>query len=394
MAPTLTSVAQAHRIAKRRLPRSVYWFIEGGNEVEVTLRHNVSAFEEIALVPRIGVETSPRDLSTTILGHRIELPVLIGPAGWIRLADRGGELAAARAAREMGTGLGLSTLASYPVEDVAAANDFTIFQLYFTGDRAAMEASVARARRAGCAALMLTMDARPRGIVRDRKLVNAATPTKVDLRTALRYGPEMVLRPRWLAAFLRDGLELSVPNVLRPDGTQMSVGEASVALSATVQPVWEDIPWIKDVFGGPVIVKGVLTAEDAKRAVQAGAEAVVVSNHGGNGLDGVVPTIHALPEIAAAVGDQVHVLVDGGIRRGSDVVKALALGAEAVLIGRPYIWGLAAAGQQGATDVLRVLRAGIDATLAALGCQSIEDLDPSHVVVPARCACHRASPRG
>lgn len=382
MGPTLTSVAQAHRIAKRRLPKSVYWFFEGGTEGETTARHNVSAFEEINIIPRIGLAVRPRDLSTTVLGHKIDMPVLISPAGFIRLADRGGELAAARAAKNAGTGLGLSTLASYSVEDIAAANDFCIFQLYFTGDRAAMEASVDRAREAGCAAVMLTMDALPKGLTRDRKLRNATAPVSIDFRTAMRYAPEMALRPRWMANFLRDGLELTVPNVVRSDGSRMSVGEAAMSMGTTPQPTWEDIAWIKELFGGPVIVKGVLTSEDAKQAVQAGAEAIVVSNHGGNGLDGLPPTIRALPDVAAAVGDEVQVLFDGGIRRGSDVVKALALGAEAVLIGRPYIWGLAANGEQGVRDVLQIIRNGIDSTMVAVSCASIAELNASHVSTP------------
>jgi isopentenyl diphosphate isomerase/L-lactate dehydrogenase-like FMN-dependent dehydrogenase len=378
----IRSVDDAQLLAKRRLPRSVYEYIEGGTEGEVTVRANRRAFEEVTFRPKAAVLFGERDLTTTVLDTPLSMPVIVAPAGYIRMAHRDGERGAARAAGEAGVAIGISTLSSYPIEEITGATTAPVwYQLYFAGGRTGAEIAIDRARAAGCRALVLTVDlAAAAG--RERRLRGGGVPTRVDLGNALRYAPEMVLRPRWLADFLRDGLRLDVPNVrTAPDGPSLSAAEASRSMREHA-PTWDDMGWIRERFGGPVIVKGILRADDARRAVDAGAAAVVVSNHGGNALDGTPPTLRVLPEILAEVGDEVEVLVDGGVRRGGDVVKALAMGARAVLVGRAYVWGLAAAGETGVAQVLGVLRDGIDRTLALLGCPSVAELDRSYVDVP------------
>jgi isopentenyl diphosphate isomerase/L-lactate dehydrogenase-like FMN-dependent dehydrogenase len=381
----LTSVAHARRVAKRRLPRAIYSFIEGGLESELTARGNVQAFDQIYLRPRVGQTPLSRDQSVQVLGENLDMPVLIAPTGYVRLANRGGELAAAKAAHSAGTGIGISTLCSYPMEEVVRANPRTYFQLYFTGERKAIELMVDRAKAAGCKGIILTLDYVASRRSRDRDARRNPTPVKVDAFLALKYGPQMLLKPGWLASFLRDGLELTVPNVLDANtGTAVSVGEALTFRSRVPQPSWSDVEWIKHRFDGPVIVKGIMTGSDARHAKDAGASAIVVSNHGGYGIDGAAPTIFTLPEVVEAVGDEIDVLMDGGVRRGVDVVKAIAMGAKAVLIGRPYIWGLAAGGEQGVREVLGVLRQGIDDSLGALGCSSLAQLTPDDLTsIPA-----------
>ncbi|MDT3440223.1 MULTISPECIES: alpha-hydroxy acid oxidase [unclassified Pseudofrankia] len=377
----LDSVEDGHRRARRRLPNSVYWFIEGGTEEELTLRENRRAFQEVTFRPRAATAYTNHDLTTTVLGTQLSMPVIVSPAGYIRLAHRGGELAAARAAASAGTAIGVSTLSSYPIAEIAAAGArATWYQLYFAGGRPGAQIAIDAARKAGCTALILTVDlAGTAG--RDRRR-RANAPIRVDLRSALTYAPEMVLRPRWLAGFLRDGLGLNVPNVrLTHDGPPLSVAEASASMRRH-PPTWDDVSWIRERWDGPIIIKGVLSGDDARRAVDTGAAAVVVSNHGGNALDGTPATLRVLPEVVAAVGNDAEVLLDSGVRRGADVVKALALGASAVLVGRAYIWGLAAGGEEGARQVLEILRHGISTTLSLLGCPSLADLDDTYLRRP------------
>jgi isopentenyl diphosphate isomerase/L-lactate dehydrogenase-like FMN-dependent dehydrogenase len=377
------SVAEARRRARRRLPRSVYDYIEGGTGGRTTLRDNARAFSEIALWPRVPAEMGARSLATTVLGRTLSMPVIVSPAGFIRIAHPGGELAAARAAAAAGTAIGISTLSSYAIEDICAAAPNVWYQLYFAGGRVAAELAIDRARAAGCSALVLTMDtaASPN---RERGHRVRPVPTRVGLAEVLQYGPEMVRTPRWLLGFMRDGLSLNVPNVrTEPDGAPLSVGAASASMMGQ-GPAWSDLPWIRERWKGPLVVKSLLHPDDARRAVDEGADAIVVSNHGGNALDGAPPSIRALPAVVDAVGDATEVLLDSGIRRGSDVVRALALGARAVLVGRAYVWGLAAGGEKGVTEVLEVLRRELDATLALVGRRSVGELDPSVLVDPPR----------
>ena len=380
--PRFHSVGHAQHLARRRVPRSVYRYIEGGTEDEYTVRANRAAFAEVTFNPRVAVLHEQRDLRTSVVGQSLALPVIVAPAGYIRLAHRDGEVGAARAAGAMGTAAGVSTLSYYPIEQVAAASSGPVwYQLYFAGGRAGAEIAIERAHAAGCRALIVTVDlAAAAG--RERALRGGVIPQRVTLRNALSYGPELLVRPRWLYGFARDGLRLDVPNVrVDRDGPPLSAAAASKSMRQHA-PTWADFGWIRQQWSGPIIVKGILSRDDARRAVDSGADAIVVSNHGGNALDGTPATLGVLPRIVDAVGADVEVLVDGGFRRGVDVVKAIALGARAVLIGRAYIWGLAAGGSAGVERVLAQFRDGIDRTLALLGCPSVAALDRSYVDAP------------
>jgi pre-mycofactocin synthase len=381
----LKSTEQARRIAKRKLPNSVYNFIEGGTEEGRTARANSEGFGEIGFRPRIAHDHHARDLRTTVLGRELAMPVITTPAGFIRVAHPAGELAVAKAAEAAGIAVGISTLASVPIEQITAAASDVWFQLYMIGGRTGSEMAIERAKRAGCRVLIVTADLADNTGGNDRRPV-PPPPGRVDLRTALRYAPEMVRKPVWAVNFLRGGFQLIAPNAPGLDGRPMAVAEGSAALRG-YPPTWDDIAWVRSQWDGPLVVKGVTCAEDARRAVDVGADAVSVSNHGGNGLDGAPATIRALPEVVEAVDDRIEVLLDGGVRRGGDVVKAVALGARAVLIGRPYIWALAAGGQSGVTELLALYRRNIDATLRLLACPSIQALDPSVLRMPHTCNC-------
>ena len=378
----MRSVADAEYLARRRLPKSLALEIEAG-EPRSAFGRNLDAFAAVGFRPRVGVAFPSRDLRTTVLGHEISFPVLIAPTGNLRINHPDAEPGVARAAGAAGTIHCVSTFTGHPIEAVtAAAAGPVFFQLYFAGGRANVETMIDRARSAGCAALILTMDtaAKPqaeRGL-RDRVF----EPFADDLATAIRFLPQAARRPAWLAGFLRDGRTIEAPMALRPDGSVMSMPEALGTVLAD-PPAWEDLGWIRERWRGPLIVKGILSGEDARRAVEAGASAVVVSNHGGHLLPGSVPPLRVLPEVLASVGDAVEVLVDSGVRRGGDVVKALALGARAVLVGRACLWAHAAAGEAGVRRILEVLRGGVDDTLALLGCPSVAALDRSYVTLPA-----------
>ena len=374
------TVAVAQRRAKEQLPNSVYWSIVAGSEKGATLTDNIAAFSELGFTPHVAGLPAKRDQATTVLGQPVSMPVICSPTG-VQAVHPDGDVAVARAAASRGTAVGLSSFGSKPVEQVAAANPQTFFQVYWAGGRAEVEARVERARAAGAAGLILTLDwtfdsARDWG--------SPKIPEKMTLATMVRYAPQAVVRPRWLAAYARTlrPPDLRVPNMVAAGQAAPTFFGAYGQWAATPPPSWDDVAWLRQLWGGPFLVKGITRVDDAKRAVDAGASAVSVSNHGGNDLDGTPATIRALPAVAAAVGDQVEVLLDGGIRRGGDVVKALALGARAVLIGRAYLWGLAANGQAGVENVLDILRGGIDSALLGLGHASIRDLTPDDVVVP------------
>ena len=376
------NVALAEQLAKRRLPRSVYDFVRGGTEGELTVRDNLAAFQEVEFRPHAAVETRDRVLAMTVVGCELSMPVIVAPTGMVRIVHRDGEVGAASAAGRAGTAIGVSTLSSYPIEAITAATSGPVFyQVYFAGGRAGARIAIDRAREAGCRAVIVTVDTAA-AAGREERLRGGAIPRQVDLRTALRYAPEMVTKPAWVLDFLRGGLDLTTPNVqAEPGGPPLSAAESSATMRKET-PTWEDLGWIKDRFGGPLIVKGILSVEDARRAIDHGADAIVVSNHGGNALDGTPAALRVLPSVVDAVGDRTQVLFDSGIRRGGDVVKAMALGARAVLVGRAYVWGLAAAGEQGVYDVLQSLRRGIDGTLALLGCPSVHGLDRSYLHLP------------
>ncbi len=374
------TVAVAQRRARKQLPKSVYWSIVAGSEQGATLTDNVAAFGELGFTPHAGGLPAKRDLATTVLGQPVSTPVICSPTG-VQAVHPDGEVAVARAAANRGTAVGLSSFGSKPVEEVVAANPQTFFQVYWIGGRDQMEARVERARAAGAAGLIITLDWT---FASGRDWGSPKIPERMDLATMVRYAPQALVRPRWLAAYARTFRppDLKVPNMVAAGQPAPTFFGAYAQWAATPPPGWDDVAWLAQLWGGPFLVKGIIRVDDAKRAVDAGASAISVSNHGGNDLDGTPATIRALPAVAAAVGGQAEVLVDGGIRRGGDVVKAVALGARAVMIGRAYLWGLAANGQAGVENVLDILRGGIDSALLGLGKAAIRDLTPDDIVVP------------
>lgn len=375
------TVAEAQRIAKKRLPPSVYSALLAGTEEGISYRDNTAAFAELGFAPRLASTTPARDMTTSVMGQTIALPVLISPTG-VQAVHPEGELAVARAAASRGTVIGLSSFASQPVEEVVRANPQTFFQLYWLGSKDFMLHVMNRARDAGAAGLIVTLDW---SFSHGRDWGSPHIPEKLDLQTMLRFAPELARRPRWLLGWLRSGVrpDLTVPNMSAADGRSPGFFEAYGEWIATAPPSWEDIRWLRKEWDGPFMLKGVLRVDDARRAADIGVTAVSLSNHGGNNLDGTPAPIRALSAIADAVAADVDIVLDGGIRRGGDVVKALALGARAVMIGRAYLWGLAANGQAGVENVLDILRAGIDSTLRGLGRGAASELREEDVLVPA-----------
>jgi len=376
------TVAEAQRRAKRRLPRSVYGALVAGSERGLTIEDNMAAFAELQFAPHVAGHQAERKLDTTVMGIPISLPVIISPTG-VQAVHPDGEVAVARAAANRGTIMGLSSFASKPVEEVVAANANTFFQVYWSGTREAMVQRLDRARAAGAKGLIATLDW---SFSNGRDWGSPWIPERLTLKAAMRFAPQAVTRPAWLLDYLKTFHvpDLTTPNLAPPDG-----GPAPTFFGAygewmsTPPPTWEDVAWLREEWGGPFMLKGVSRIDDAKRAVDAGVTAISVSNHGGNNLDSTPATIRMLPGIAEAVGDQVEVLLDGGIRRGGDVAKALALGARAVMIGRAYLWGLAANGQAGVENVLDILRGGLDSAVLGLGHRSIEQLSPEDFYIPA-----------
>jgi L-lactate dehydrogenase (cytochrome)/glycolate oxidase len=374
------SVAEAQRRAKKRLPKSVYAALLAGSESGVSYRDNTEAFGELGFAPHVAGASAKRELATTVMGQEISLPVIISPTG-VQAVHPDGEVAVARAAAARGTAIGLSSFASKPLEEVVAANPQTFFQMYWMGTRDTMVRQMDRARAAGAKGLIVTLDW---SFSHGRDWGSPQIPETLDAKAMLRFAPEGLTRPRWLLGWAktRQLPDLTTPNLAQPGQDAPTFFGAYGEWMQTPPPSWEDVAWMREQWGGPFLLKGVARVDDAKRAVDAGATAISVSNHGGNNLDGTPAPIRALPAVAAAVGDQVEVLLDGGIRRGSDVVKALALGARAVLIGRAYLWGLAANGQAGVENVLDVMRGGIDSALLGLGHSSIHELTPNDVLLP------------
>ncbi|MFI1072626.1 pre-mycofactocin synthase MftD [Streptomyces puniciscabiei] len=385
------TVAEAQRRAKRRLPASVYGALLAGSERGTTYQDNMAAFAEAGFAPHVADLPAKRDQATTVLGQSISLPVIISPTG-VQAVHPDGEVAVARAAAARGTAMGLSSFASKPVEEVVAANPQTFFQMYWMGSKDSMIAQMERAREAGAKGLIVTLDW---SFSHGRDWGSPHIPEHLDLKAMARFAPEGITHPRWLLAFARTRRlpDLTTPNVAAVGEQAPTFFGAYGEWMQTPPPTWDDVRWMREQWGGPFLVKGIIRVDDAKRAVDAGAQAVSVSNHGGNNLDSTPATIRALPAIADAVGGQIEVLLDGGVRRGSDVVKALALGARAVMIGRAYLWGLAAGGQAGVENVLDILRGGIDSALLGLGRSSIHDLTPDDVVLPDGFARVLGAPR-
>ncbi len=374
-------------VAKRRVPKVVFDYLDGGAEGEQTLRENCRVFQDVTFRPRGAVAVEECDLKTRVLGHELSLPAMLAPVGYSRLMHPGGEVAAARAPGEAGTGYILSTISGYRLEDVrAASRAFVCYQRYLLGGREAAEAAIERARQCGFSALVITVDTAVAGR-RERDLRNGMKELiSSSVFAKLPYVPNIMAHPRWLAAFLASGGVPPLENIVIPGQGPMPLVDVGAALARAVV-TWGDLRWIRQAWPGPIIVKGILTGEDARRSLDEGAAAVVVSNHGGRQLDGVPASLRALPEVVHAVGGRIPVLMDGGIRRGSDIVKALCFGARAVLIGRAYAYGLAAAGEKGVARALEILREDVERTLRLLGCASVEQLDASYVNLPEWASC-------
>jgi len=380
--PRVVSIGDFRAIAQRRVPKSVFDYLDGGAEGEVTLHENCRVYEDLTFRPRHAVAFDHCNLRTRVLGYDLALPFLLAPVGYSRLMHPVGEVGAARAAGNAGTAYILSTISGHKLEDVKAASTGPVFyQLYLMGGRGAAEASIERARVAGFSALVVTIDTPVSGI-RERDFRNGMKElVSGGPFEKLPYLPQILSHPGWLINFLRDGGIPALPNVVVPGKGPMPLIDVAAALAESAV-TWRDLAWIREAWRGPIVVKGVLTGDDARRAVDEGAAAISVSNHGGRQLDCVQSSLRALPEVVAAVHGQTEILLDGGIRRGADIVKALSLGARAVLCGRAYAYGLAAAGEAGINRAIEILRADLDRTLHLLGCASVADLDRSYVNVP------------
>jgi L-lactate dehydrogenase (cytochrome) len=380
--PGIVNIEDFRRAAKRRLPRAVFDYIDGGAEDERTLRRNSLAFERLTFRPRCAVATPTVDLATSVIGLPISMPLLLGPVGSCRMFYPKGEMAAARAAGDAGTIYALSTLSGCRLEDVKASSSGPVwYQLYLCGGRDVGLAAIERARKVGMSALVLTIDTAVAGM-RERDLRNGAKEMlSRKVFAMLPYVWQYASRPGWVIGFLRDGGLMKFPNVILPDEGPMAYADVGTALEKSVV-TWSDLRWIMDAWQGPIVIKGIHSGDDARRAVDEGASAVIVSNHGGRQLDSVRGSLEVLPEVVEAVSSRTEVLMDGGIRRGSDIVKALCLGARAVLIGRAYAYALGAAGGEGVAHAIDILRTELVRTMKLLGCPSVHELNRSYLDAP------------
>jgi pre-mycofactocin synthase len=374
------TVAVAQRRAEKRLPRSVYGALVAGSEKGLSSQDNLASFDELGFAPHVAGLSNERSMATTIMGQSISMPVILSPTG-VQAVHPEGEVAVARAASSRGVAMGLSSFASRSLEDVCGVCDQVLFQMYWSGDRATMIQRLERANNAGAKGIILTLDW---SFSNGRDWGSPWIPEKVDLKAAVKFAPDVLTHPKWFWSYFRTGRmpDLVTPNMAAPGQKPPTFFGAYYEWMQSSLPSWDDVAWLRAQWDGPFMVKGVSRVDDAKRVVDLGASALSVSNHGGNNLDGTPAPLRSLPAVVDAVGDQIEVLLDGGVRRGSDVVKALALGANAVMIGRAYLWGLAVNGQGGVENVLDVLRGGIDSALLALGKSDISELDRTDVVAP------------
>ncbi|HEX3819720.1 MAG TPA: alpha-hydroxy acid oxidase [Candidatus Sulfotelmatobacter sp.] len=380
--PRVINIDDLRRMARRTVPKIVFNYIDGGADGEFTMRENRRTFDAVTLRPRMAVSVPVVDLRTRVLGIDLAIPVLLAPVGYCRVIHPGGEVSAARAAGNAGTAYILSTVSGHPLEDVKAASNGPVwFQLYLTGGREAAEQAMHRAQAAGYTVLVITIDSAVIGL-REREVRDGMDQLlRGNVLSKFPFAPQLLARPRWLARFLLHGGLPTMPNIVLPGKGPLQVGNAHTTMNR-IAFSWTDMNWIRDLWKGPIVVKGIISVDDARRSLDHGAAAIVVSNHGGRQLDGVPAAIRVLPEIVSAVDGQAEILLDSGIRRGTDIVKAICLGTKAVLCGRAYAYGLAAAGEAGVVRALEILRDDLDRTLKLLGCASIRDLDRSYVNVP------------
>jgi len=375
---TVACIEDLRRIAHRKVPREFMDYYESGSYSEETLRSNCEDLQKIKIRQRILAGASDRDLSQTVLGNPQALPLVLGPVGLTGMAHRDGEIAAARAAQKAGIPYTLSTLSICSIEDVAAAVEKPFwFQLYFMKDRGFIADLIARARAAKCSALVLTADLQVLG-QRHRDIHNGMTvPPRIGLQTIA----HVLSKPAWIAGVLL-GKRKTFGNVHgRIAGTQHLSSYMDWINSQFDQALsWDDVAWVRERWPGKLIIKGILDVDDARQAVNAGADAIVVSNHGGRQLDGATSSISMLPHVADAVGSETEVLFDGGIRSGQDVFRALALGARACLLGRAYLYGICAAGEEGARKAIELIAKELDVTMALSGVRTIAAIDKSSLV--------------
>jgi len=373
------NVTEMREIARRRLPRGVFDYIEGGAEDEVTLEANTAAFRDVVFAPRVLRDMRDVEITSTLLGRPVAFPLVLAPTGFTRIADHAGELAVARAANRAGLPYVLSTLGTRSIEEVAAVGgDRLWFQVYMWRDRALVAELIERAARAGFEALCLTVDTAVLGR-RERDVRRGFTlPPKLGLSTML----DGLFHPGWTWRFVTSE-PIRFANVAGWDDRN---GRSAISLAEYVSEQfdpglsWDDVAWLRERWTGPIIIKGIQTSEDAVLAAEAGVQAIAISNHGGRQLDSAPATLRVLPRVVDAVGGRVEIICDGGVRRGSDIVKALALGADAVMAGRPYLYGLGAAGEAGVDHVLQLLASEMRRAMALIGCDRIERLDRSYVL--------------
>jgi isopentenyl diphosphate isomerase/L-lactate dehydrogenase-like FMN-dependent dehydrogenase len=379
------NIDDLRELARRRVPRIVFNYIDGGADGEWTLRQNRRAFDTITFRPYQAVAAPACDLRSRVLGTELSMPLLLAPVGYLRVMHPDGEIAAAQAAGRAGVGFILSTVSGHRLEDVKAASTAQVwYQLYLTGGRAAAENAMRRAMDVGYTVLVITIDSTVIGH-RERELRDGIEQLlRGNIWSKIPFTPQVLTRPRWLIRFLLDGGLPDMPNIVSPETGVLRVRDAHTAMKREAFS-WDDIQWIRALWKGPIVIKGVLSADDAKRSLDHGAAAVVVSNHGGRQLDGVPASLQVLPEVVAAVKDQAEVLMDSGIRRGSDIVKAICLGARAVLCGRAFAYGLAAGGEAGVTLAIEMLRSELERSLKLLGCRSVDALNESYVQIGSHC---------
>ena len=373
--PVVTCIEDLRELAKKRVARAIFDYVDRGSYSEATLRANRTDLESLWLRQRVGIDVDRRSLRTTMLGREVRMPVALAPVGLTGLNWADGEILAARAAQRFGVPYTLSTMSICSIEDVAGGVEEPFwFQLYVMRDRGFAASLIERAKAAKCSALVLTLDLQIQG-QRHRDLHNGlAVPPQLKLKTLV----DVLGKPAWALNVLR-GKRKSFGNLEGriPDARSLTTLSQWIAGQFDPTLSWKDVEWVKSLWGGKLIVKGILEPDDAKTAVQAGADAIVVSNHGGRQLDGTISSIRALPEIVDVVKNQAEVWLDGGIRSGQDVLRALALGASATMIGRAYAYGLGALGERGVSLALELIEKELDVTLALCGLRDVKDASPA-----------------